>query len=146
MLVNGRKVAGILVLNKALPGWPGPGLITGIGLNVNTTASDLPETGTSLAIESGKEPRLDDVLGILLGNLSEIVDKFEQNITALPMARVNELLAYRGEFVRVEDGARVLEGRVQGVDSAGALILETATGDTIRVVAGELTRGPRQFG
>ncbi len=146
VLVNGRKVAGVLVLNKAIAGLAGPCLITGIGLNVNTTASDLPETGTSLAIESGKEPSLDDVLGILLGNLSEIVNRFEQNKTAPLIARVNELLAFRGDIVFVEDGARVLEGRVQGVDSLGALILETAAGDTLRVVAGELTRGPRQLG
>jgi BirA family transcriptional regulator, biotin operon repressor / biotin---[acetyl-CoA-carboxylase] ligase len=146
VLVNGRKIAGILVLNKALPGLNGPCLITGIGLNVNTSASDLPETGTSLAIETGHAPGLDDVLGILLANLSEIVDRFERDDTAQLMARVNHLLAYRGELVFVEDGARVLEGRIQGVDFLGALILETTAGETLRVVAGELTRGPRQVG
>jgi BirA family biotin operon repressor/biotin-[acetyl-CoA-carboxylase] ligase len=146
VLVDGRKIAGILVVNKAIPGRADRCLIAGIGLNVNVAANDLPDSATSLAIETGRQLDLDNVLANLLESLTTVVDQFARNGAGPLIGQVNDRLAFRDEVVSVLDGPRVHEGRVRGVDPAGALILVTAPGTSVRIVAGEVTRGPRQAG
>src|SRR5690606_3303189 len=49
VLAGDRKLAGILVERVETP--TGAAAVVGVGLNVSVTAEELPETGTSLAVE-----------------------------------------------------------------------------------------------
>jgi len=145
VLVNGRKIAGILVTTRVRQGCRRPTLITGIGLNVNTQASDLPEQATSIAIEAGPQP-LDEVLVVLCGLLTSTLRLFDQGAEEELRRRLEAQLAYKDEMVTIEDGLTTVTGLFRGVAANGALILESATGEFVRVVAGDLTRGPRPLG
>lgn len=142
VLVEGRKIAGLLVTSQALPDRDGLCLIVGIGLNVAGAAAQLPGTATSLAMCSASSPALDDVLPVLLGHLTGVMERFEQADTSGLWRRVEARLAFREELVRVADGPRTHEGILRGVSSAGLLELELLSGDLVGVASGDLTRGP----
>lgn len=142
VLVNGRKIAGILVTSRVIRGRPGHCLVAGIGLNVNEDSADLPETGTSLAIVTGATHALDDVLKVLLANLTEAMERFEAGDTADRRRAIEDRLAFQGERVRVDDGGRIVAGILRGVSRAGLLELQLDSGELVSIASGDLTRGP----
>lgn len=145
VLVNGRKIAGILVTTRMDPGSRKASVIVGIGLNVNIGVDDLPEFATSVMIES-RSTDLDAVFTVLCGHLTSTLRRFDRGDDEELRARLDARLAWRGELVKVEDGPRMVVGRIRGIAANGALILETGAGDVVHVVAGDLTRGPRPTG
>jgi BirA family biotin operon repressor/biotin-[acetyl-CoA-carboxylase] ligase len=126
--IDGRKVAGILVEARPQEGWA----VLGIGLNVATGEFPPPldETATSLHL-AGAGMAVDDALAALVASLDEW----------LPRAPAEVLAAWRsrdalvGNPVRWENGRR--EGTAAGIDSTGALIVETANGQ-VTLDAGEV--------
>jgi len=142
VLVGGRKIAGILAVSKGLAHREDLCLIAGIGLNVNDRTADLPDTGTSLAIVTGATHALEDILNVLLSNLTVVVDQFETGETGELWPEIGHRLAFRGETVRIEDGPRTCEGILQGASDGGLLELQLPSGEIISVAAGDLTRGP----
>jgi BirA family transcriptional regulator, biotin operon repressor / biotin---[acetyl-CoA-carboxylase] ligase len=144
VLVDGRKIAGILTTNVIVPG--GHHQITGIGLNVTAGEVDLPPTGTSLAMVCNECPALDDVFMVLVNNLDQALALADDTATDhLPM-HVQPRLAMLNETITVQDADRSVVGRLRGVDASGALQLILADGEIVRIVAGDLTRGPRRHG
>ena len=69
VLLDGRKLAGILVEGRPQEGWA----VLGIGLNVSTPAADFPaelrDIATSLAAALGEAPDTEEVLAALLARL-----------------------------------------------------------------------------
>jgi BirA family biotin operon repressor/biotin-[acetyl-CoA-carboxylase] ligase len=126
--IDGRKVAGILVEARPQEGWA----VLGIGLNVATEEFPAPldETATSLAL-AGSPISVDDALAGLIASLAVWL--------ARPPAEV--LAAWRprdaliGNPVRWENGSK--EGTAAGIDSAGALVVDTADGQ-VTLDAGEV--------
>ena len=145
VLVDGRKIAGILVATRESPGVKNLSVIAGIGLNVNIEASDLPELATSMTIESGPQT-MDAVFLELCDRLTTTLRQFDRGPEYELRDRLDSRLAYRGECVTVEDGPRKVSGRIQGLAGNGALILVSATGEEVHIVAGDVTRGPRPIG
>lgn len=142
VLVGGRKIAGILPVSRALPDRDDLCLIIGIGLNVNAGASQLPETGTSMAMISATSHSFDDVLAALLDNLAMVMDRFDTGDAGELWHEANLRLAFRGERVRIEDAGRIIDGVLRGITPAGLLELELESGRILTVASGDLTRGP----
>jgi BirA family transcriptional regulator, biotin operon repressor / biotin---[acetyl-CoA-carboxylase] ligase len=135
LLVDGRKVAGILLERVETP--DGPAAVVGVGLNVSQTRDELPvEQATSLALETGAAP---DRTGVL----TDVLASLEGHRGLL--ARREELrAAYAGACVtlgselRVEvPGGVVVEGRGADVDADGQLVVDTADGP-VAVRAGDV--------
>ena len=147
VLVGERKIAGILIVTRSQPhaGATTPCLIAGIGLNVNLSRDHLPDTATSLAHETGQSQVPGDVLDVLFGKLSDTVTRFETGDTGNLWNRLESRIACQDEWVRIEDGPRVLQGYLRGIARDGSLRIDPGTGDEIQVVAGDLTRGPRRI-
>lgn len=142
VLVEGKKITGILTTNSVWPG--GQRQVTGIGLNVSSTAADLPPTGTSLALLTGTAPSIDEVLETLFANLNQALEFAADDTTNHLATLVEPRLAFRGEAVAVQDGERHLSGTLDGLESDGALRLLGPDHRPVRIVAGDLTRGPRR--
>lgn len=143
VLVDGRKISGILVVNKVNPKTHRSQQVTGIGLNCTTTPEDLPVTGTSLTIVAGVQITHDVAIRHLLAELNDVFLRYESGDIAPLVSEIEARLAYRGEAVSVKDGDRVRTGVVYGIHRSGALHLRLPDGRLEMVVAGELTRGPR---
>jgi BirA family transcriptional regulator, biotin operon repressor / biotin---[acetyl-CoA-carboxylase] ligase len=127
VLVEGRKVAGILAEGRPTEGWT----VLGIGLNVALRVEDLPSELHATAGTLGLAPReLEPTLARLLAGLERVL--------ALDAARLLDEYrardALRGREVAWADGS----GRAAGIDGAGRLVVELAGGGRTALGAGEV--------
>lgn len=140
--VGGRKIAGILCQAETVK--EGSVLIVGIGLNCNYSAAvlgkNLRHPATSLYDETGKATDLKRLAEDLAKSLGEALALYEHDGLAPWVRHLNEHLAYRDERITCEgaDGAGTLEGRVEGVDKEGCLLL-LVNGRIKHIRQGEIT-------
>lgn len=139
--LDGRKVAGILVTSRVGP--DGIAAILGIGINVNVEAADLPPGATSLSAAVGATVPRDDLLQTVLSRLNATYQAFTSTAGRPDLSGWTRRAALIGEQVQVVDGAEHHSGEMLGIDRDGALMLRGIDGIPIRIIAGELTRGPR---
>ena len=127
LAADGRKLAGILAETS------GPAVVVGVGLNVSTTAAELPETATSLS----------DVLGAPVDRgpvLLEFLRAFEARYRRwsdgvgdpISSGLARDYLAWCSTVgttvsVALPDGS-TLEGVAEAVDWDGRLVVATAEG------------------
>ena len=127
VLVDGRKVAGILVEAFPQRGWA----VLGIGVNVAVDRAALPADVAARAGTLGRgTEELEGVLGDLLERLEA---RMAESPEALQAAwRTRDVLA--GRVVEWADGS----GVAGGIDDRGALQVTTAKGLTVALDAGEV--------
>jgi BirA family biotin operon repressor/biotin-[acetyl-CoA-carboxylase] ligase len=130
VLVDGRKVAGILVEGRPQEGWA----VLGIGVNV--AVREFPEELRGIAGSLGRSPAdvpifLTTLLGALEQRLAEPADA--------TIAAWSERDALLGNPVRWNGG----EGVAAGVDAAGRLLVDLPGGDRTALDAGEVHLGTR---
>jgi BirA family biotin operon repressor/biotin-[acetyl-CoA-carboxylase] ligase len=126
VLVDGRKVCGILVEGRPQEGWA----VLGIGLNVAVRASDFPPELRESAGTLGLDPAaIEPMLARLLERLERWIAADADEI----LAAVNQRDALIGRRVRWAGG----EGRGAGVDEAGRLLVDTEHG-RVALDAGEV--------
>jgi BirA family biotin operon repressor/biotin-[acetyl-CoA-carboxylase] ligase len=140
---DGAKVAGILV--QSGPGGVDGFVVIGVGLNVSTTADELPvPTATSLYLQGYSQ--LDRPV-LLAGFLTAFDELFDDWQAAGGDAEASGLAAaYRagcssiGREVTVQLAERNVQGEVTAVDPAGRLVLlESGSGDELVLAAGDVT-------
>jgi BirA family biotin operon repressor/biotin-[acetyl-CoA-carboxylase] ligase len=126
--IDGRKVAGILVEARPQEGWA----VLGIGLNVGTTEfpPELSAIATSLRL-AGSPASVDDTLAALLAALDQWLPRPSDEVLAAWRPRD----ALLGKPVRWDNGSK--EGTAAGIDSSGALVVDTADGQ-VTLDAGEV--------
>lgn len=149
VMVDDRKLAGVLA--QLVPGSPGtpPAVVVGAGMNVSLTDEDLPvPTATSLLMEyastTDRNILLEDYLRELAGNYA--VFKAVGGDASAPwpgslslLDQVRGRMATVGRSVRAElPGGRVLAGRAVGLDPQGALVIVDAAGQPHAVTAGDV--------
>jgi BirA family transcriptional regulator, biotin operon repressor / biotin---[acetyl-CoA-carboxylase] ligase len=134
---DGRKLAGIL----AEAG--GKAVVVGTGLNVSTSAEELPETGTSLTRITGGTV---DRATVLLAFLRAVERRYRRWTEALgdPVSSglAQDYLAWSSTVgsrvaVSLPDGS-TLDGVAQAVDWDGRLVVATAAG-TVELASGDVT-------
>jgi len=128
VLLDGRKVAGVLVEGRPQAGWA----VLGIGVNAALDLELLPEELRGVAGTLGLAPRelpraLDELLRALEARLAEPGDA--------TLAALRERDALLGKPVRWDGG----EGLGAGIDDAGALLVHLPDGTTTALSAGEVT-------
>jgi BirA family biotin operon repressor/biotin-[acetyl-CoA-carboxylase] ligase len=130
ILVDGRKVAGILAEGRPHEGWA----VLGIGVNVAVRVEDLPpelhdRAGTLGRPLAGVEPFLSSLLGALE--------------RTLPLANGPLLEAWRARDALL--GAEVSwsagAGTARGIDGEGRLVVELPDGGRTALSAGEVHLG-----
>lgn len=136
LALDGRKLAGILAESS------GSGVVVGVGLNVSTTAGELPDTGTSLSLVTGATV---DRAPVLLGFLRAVERRYRRWTATLgdPVSSglAADYLAWSstvGSEVAVDlpDGA-TLEGTATGIDWDGRLVVATAEGQ-VELASGDV--------
>jgi len=142
ILVHGKKVAGILTemsaeLDRVQH------IILGIGVNVNTSASEfqpeLRKFATSLKIEFGRTISRADMAAAILreldrdyaqvctGGFAALADEWERHCTTI------------GRNVTIQIGGRRLRGRAESLGDDGALLLRTEHGRLESITGGDVT-------
>ena len=144
VLVHGRKAAGLLC-EADLSSAAGPIVIAGLGVNVNTPPHLMPVRvrfpATSLVIESGHLHDRDALLTCWVERLRYWVGVLESDGPADVLAAWRTMDALAGERLRVAlpDGSTV-EGREEGIDSDGNLLLRLEDDSLFTVMAGDVSR------
>ena len=114
--------------------------VVGLGINVNVDFSEdveLQSIATSLKTLSGNQI---DRAGVLRSIIAAFVERYSWLADG---NRLREAWAARlinlGRDIRVQFGDEVLEGRSDGVDDDGALLLRTRDGQLHRLLSGDVT-------
>jgi BirA family biotin operon repressor/biotin-[acetyl-CoA-carboxylase] ligase len=143
VLLNGRKVAGILVESV----WSGEEVdcvVIGIGLNVLKeavpSANLLLFPATSLEESVGPTVQREKVLHDILAGIFALRPHLGSDSF---LASWEKALAFRGEQVQVEQGdGSLLTGKLLGLESDGSLKLSDETGKSIPVRFGDVRLRP----
>jgi BirA family biotin operon repressor/biotin-[acetyl-CoA-carboxylase] ligase len=129
VLVDGKKVSGILCEQ-----WPAEAggfgvLVIGIGVNVDfdlaLLPTDLRHPATTLSAAVGHAIPVDAVIDAVAEQLTTLLAEFETSgLSAEHIEGIREHLAYIGEDRAWESPKGELLGKVLGIDDTGRLLLE----------------------
>lgn len=140
VLLEGRKVAGILLESSGSPAGGIDWIIVGCGLNL----AHFPENieggypATSLAAMGGKDISLQEMLARFLGAFAVWRARWQdEGLTVLREAWLSNA-ARLGEEISVRLPGEELRGRFDGLDESGALLLGLADGSHRTIAAGDV--------
>ena len=139
VLVNGRKLAGILVEMQATAGGPATAVI-GLGVNVNMPAGSEQHEQASASIDrlwTDLSSQLDQpdpvsrnsLAALLLEELVEGATSFEKSGFASVRDEWDSLDMLSGREVVIEHQSEDARGIARGIDASGGLVLERAGPD-----------------
>jgi BirA family biotin operon repressor/biotin-[acetyl-CoA-carboxylase] ligase len=138
---RGRKLAGVLTELRA-ESERIRHVVLGVGFNASLEMHDFPEelrpTATSLLVESGEKTPRPLICATLLEHLEEWLSLHETEGFGPVRDRWRELSSTLGHAVRITGEPQALEGTAADLDDDGALLLRTADGRMVRVVAGDV--------
>jgi BirA family transcriptional regulator, biotin operon repressor / biotin---[acetyl-CoA-carboxylase] ligase len=127
VLLDGRKLAGILVEARPHDGWA----VLGIGVNVAIELADLPPDVRARAATLGRAP------SEIEPTLAELLAALEARLAEPPhaaLAALRDRDALRDRPVRWDGG----EGSGAGIDDAGSLLVRRPDGELQTLAAGEV--------
>jgi BirA family transcriptional regulator, biotin operon repressor / biotin---[acetyl-CoA-carboxylase] ligase len=137
VLVDGRKIAGILLEAETGEGEALAHLVVGVGINLASCPPDAGFPATSLAEAGRGEVSPAAVLGELAGAFRSWLTRWRENgfepVRSAWLARTMP----QGAPIRARSGGAILHGRFLDIDEQGALVLETG-GERRRIAAGEI--------
>ena len=138
ILLDGAKLAGILVEGRMLAPAGAYAAVIGLGVNCEWCPPDLPYPAAALA-ETATRHKAEDVLALLSGEMALWLDVFEQGFDAI-RAEWLSLAAGIGGQIKVKTATQQFEGIFQTIDADGRLILADASG--VRAIeAGDVLLG-----
>ncbi len=131
ILLDGKKLAGVLVEATLLGSWPSA-VIVGVGLNVDKDAfpPELAHVATSLETMGLAGIKREELLVQLLVALGSRVEDYSRRGLLPYLDELRACDAARGRSVLV-DGAH---GIAEGIDPEGALMVRLTTGRTVRAL------------
>ncbi|MBA3256371.1 MAG: biotin--[acetyl-CoA-carboxylase] ligase [Pyrinomonadaceae bacterium] len=140
ILSNNRKLCGILA--ETVDTTEGRALVLGIGVNLTSSAfpPEVHQIATSVQLETGKVPNLEIILRNLMIALQRRYEMLQSVCGGEEILRewsVRSSYA-SGKRIRVANGQEVLEGTTRGLESDGALRVETDEGEIRIVRAGDV--------
>jgi BirA family biotin operon repressor/biotin-[acetyl-CoA-carboxylase] ligase len=142
LLVNGRKIAGILTEMRAETDQV-KYVILGIGVDVNLGVADFPpelrKLATSLKIESGKPVSRAELAVAVLRELDDAYERLRGSKFAQVADEWEEHCSTLGHDIAIRIGARQIRGRAESLGEDGALLLRTEHGRLERITGGDLT-------
>jgi len=139
VLINGKKVCGILIESQGQPNTVDHAII-GIGINVNLMPDDFPEIlpiATSLSQKLGKKVSRITLVRNLLVEIERLYLTLQAGTSIYEEWR--DSLVTLGEQVRITSGETTQEGTAESVDRDGSLLLRHPDGTLTRILAGDVT-------
>jgi BirA family biotin operon repressor/biotin-[acetyl-CoA-carboxylase] ligase len=140
LLVNGKKIAGILAETVETP--HGAAVIVGIGVNLKASnfPLDIAETATAIESETGKAVTADEFSESLTHFIAYFYDMLGEPDGAAQILRSWQQRSsyFSGKNVRVTLNDTAIEGVTDGLDESGALRVRIADGSVKIIHAGDV--------
>ena len=137
ILLNGKKVAGILI-ETVLQG-NRVSMVLGIGINLTLNTNEFEEIrnqATSLQNHTDKHIEIQSLETNIISELQRTYTLVQNGWSPVPEWK--EYLTTIGHWVKVRQGSTVQEGKVIDADDCGRLLLEDRSGNIIPIASGEL--------
>jgi BirA family biotin operon repressor/biotin-[acetyl-CoA-carboxylase] ligase len=147
LLIDGRKLGGILIEMRAEAGGP-TYVVIGVGINValgEQLKKQIAATGTEPAdlVAAGADPvPRNSIAAHLTEEIVAGLLTFEEQGLRPFLEEWERADALRGRPVNVQAGAERVGGIARGIDIGGALLLETPTTGLRKFVSGEVSVRP----
>lgn len=130
LLYQGKKLAGILIeLNGEASGQCQ--VIIGVGMNVNMPkeqAEDIDQPWTDLKTIAGTDVSRNRLLAEVINQLVVRLEEFERTGFAAWVDEWQSYHAMQNKEIALQVGEKVVEGICNGIDTSGALLLQTPSG------------------
>lgn len=114
-------------------------IIMGIGININTIKTDLPDTATSLFIKTGEKINRIVFLQKMLAELETYYHKLVKGEFSEIIDDWRDLSMTLGKRIKVEWRGQIIQGQAMDVDDSGALILRDDFGFTHHILSGDIS-------
>lgn len=142
ILINGRKVCGILTEMKAEQDLI-DFIILGIGVNVNTKVKDLPRGASSLkeesrALRGGEDISRVELAKKILETLEEYYNTLKKKGSGSIIEEWKEFSAMLGSRVKVLLPNRTFEADAHNIDPDGALVVRLDSGVLEKISSGDV--------
>jgi BirA family biotin operon repressor/biotin-[acetyl-CoA-carboxylase] ligase len=144
VLLGDRKLAGILVESSSGASgidWAAVGIGVNVNLDPASLGEPLAERVTSMAFATGRPAEPLEVGASVLARLAvwyhSLQDGRHESVLQAWRARS---VPWWGRNIEIRTEGGVVRGLLDGVDSAGALLLRSVDGPQVRVVSGEDVR------
>ncbi|MGQ0635586.1 MAG: biotin--[acetyl-CoA-carboxylase] ligase [Planctomycetaceae bacterium] len=128
VLLGGKKLAGILVEVPSTTPQKPRRIVLGMGININNSLADAPaeiqSSGTALCDAAGLEFDATQVLLAWLTHFADNLRALAEKDTGLTK-RWQMRCVLSGKRVELQSGDRMLNGTCRGIDTDGALLLDT---------------------
>lgn len=142
VLINGKKIAGILSESVMFPGGKLKGIILGIGVNLNAEQSDIDaipdKIATALNIETGRAIDLKDFSNKLLDEFFANYDEFLNKGFELIKKDYINRNCFLNKEIKVQVFNRIESGLASEVDANGGLVLLTKDKKQIVLTIGDI--------
>ena len=122
LLIDGKKLAGILVESK------NGAVVVGVGVNVKTKLSALPETAVTLAQLCATCPNPHQVVGALWRKLAYWYDIWASQGFAPVREALRPWMTHFGQPVHITSGNARFEGTAADLDEQGRLVARLDSG------------------
>lgn len=140
LLINGKKVAGILA--ELLTLTDSPGIAMGIGVNINMPLQSLESIGqaaTSLVLEEGQNLNIQKLAFSLASNYLEDVELFLSNKHSSFHVDLERLNLFKDKIVSLKDGQGIWKGQFTSLGSDGSIKIKVEGGDTKTFYSGDIS-------
>ena len=142
ILVNGKKLAGILVEAEGQSDGACH-LVIGIGININMpedAAKEIDQPWTDLTKLTNHNIDRNELVKLLIKHLDLVIAEYRENRLDNLVDDWNRLNAYRDASVRVLSTSNEKRGKCLGIDASGAMLLEDPTTKTVtKIFGGEVS-------
>lgn len=141
-LLDGKKVAGLLLENFGPALGKGSGVVIGMGINLaHAPSGDQTRwPATSVLTETGTSPDLEIALELLTTTLEKWLERFAAEGFPTVRAAWCDRAAHLGEQVTVQTPQGPVTGRFENLGGDGALVLQTPEGSR-QIAVGDVTFG-----
>ena len=138
VLVDGRKISGILLESSATPDNNLAWLIIGVGLNIANVPGAVADTGTCLHDLRARDTDVEQCLAGFTDHFLHWLQSWRNDGFAPIRTAWLERCGGLGQALRVRAGREHFDGKFENLDDDGALIVKLQNGDLRRVTAGEV--------
>lgn len=144
IIVDGKKIAGVLTEMKAGKGYLVDFIVVGIGANLNMRShhyrdvEGVSDIATSAYEVLGYEVEREKFVRHLLESLEAHYAVFLDEGVHSIVANWTNRWGYINKYVKIDIEGRTAEGIVKKVDRTGYLYLETPDGDLEKIIAGDM--------
>lgn len=138
--IRGKKIAGILA-ETVVEGSEFRGLLLGIGVNLNLdekTLGGISQPATSVICETGKTVLPEEFRDVLVREFFNGYDAFMARGFSSVRQEYVSRCPFLGKQVEIRSAAGTFSGRANGIDTEGALQLQTHDGALHSISIGEM--------